>query len=404
LARRLSRHGLPLSGGLVAAVFAQSAAAAPVPAPLVVSTMNAARLVAAGKSASITSAQVAALTTGVLKTMFLNKLRNVVTVLLGVAIVGAGMIALAHNALAAKQGQGKAGLSAHPPGAAKEPAPMSEPLWKKEFRAKYGLKDGEHVKRIAEPYPPCRSDYMAEQSAMAANQIPYDDYFSVFGWKGDWAPPALGRHALPVKPDVGVGLGHLIDMVAGTPRTRVQCPADLLEEKVTGDFVVRDGATADQIMAQLQPILNRDCKLAVTFKFKEADEDVLLLSGKYAAKPLEGRGRNEIEIFATHLLDRDTGGGGSGGFDAFLAALERHIGKPVAADNIEGRPKMVSWHFNVRSPRLVDPGKGIDTFAEDTDAPAVLGNIAAQTGLSVKTEKRKMRVMVVQRAKADREP
>jgi RNA polymerase sigma factor (sigma-70 family) len=92
LANRLVRRGLTLSGGLLAVVLAQNAAAAGVPASVASSTITAASLVAAGEAtaAGVISARVAALTEGVLKAMLPNKLTGVLValVLVGAALVG----------------------------------------------------------------------------------------------------------------------------------------------------------------------------------------------------------------------------------------------------------------------------------------------------------------------------
>jgi RNA polymerase sigma factor (sigma-70 family) len=94
LARRLTRRGLAVSGGAVAVAVSREAQAC-VPASLVSSTVKAATLAAAGQTAAgLVPAQVAALTEGALKTMFLSKLRTVVggllvaASLLGVMRVG----------------------------------------------------------------------------------------------------------------------------------------------------------------------------------------------------------------------------------------------------------------------------------------------------------------------------
>jgi RNA polymerase sigma factor (sigma-70 family) len=93
LAQRLCRHGLPLSAGLLTAVLSEGTATANVSAALVTATARAARLYAAGQTAAtgIISAKVAALTEGVLKTMFLTKLKVTMAVLLVVGVVGAGV-------------------------------------------------------------------------------------------------------------------------------------------------------------------------------------------------------------------------------------------------------------------------------------------------------------------------
>jgi RNA polymerase sigma factor (sigma-70 family) len=92
LAERLSRRGVVLSGGALAAALSGGADAAQVAAPLVVATAKAAVFVAAGHLAAV-STPVAVLTRGVLRAMFLAKLKVVVGVALVVVALGAGGVA-----------------------------------------------------------------------------------------------------------------------------------------------------------------------------------------------------------------------------------------------------------------------------------------------------------------------
>jgi WD40 repeat protein len=82
-----------LSGGALAAVLAQNAASACAPTALMLSTIKAAGLFAAGPAAAagVISAKVAALTEGVLKTMLLTKLKIATAVLLLLAGLGVGL-------------------------------------------------------------------------------------------------------------------------------------------------------------------------------------------------------------------------------------------------------------------------------------------------------------------------
>ena len=91
LAKRLSRHELPLACGVLTLSFS-GAASAGVPESLVVSTTKAAVLVAAGKTAAtgFVSAAVVTLTEGVLQTMLIAKLKTATVVLFGVAALGLG--------------------------------------------------------------------------------------------------------------------------------------------------------------------------------------------------------------------------------------------------------------------------------------------------------------------------
>jgi hypothetical protein len=103
LARRLSRYGLALSGGALAAAVGQGEASAHVPAALLASTAAAVRTTAVSRSVEI-------LVKGALKTMLLAKLKLAVGAVMVLAALGAG--GLAYRAV----GQ------AAPPAAEKKPA------------------------------------------------------------------------------------------------------------------------------------------------------------------------------------------------------------------------------------------------------------------------------------------
>jgi RNA polymerase sigma factor (sigma-70 family) len=89
LAKKLSRRGVAVSGGSLAVLLAENALSASVPTTLVGSTAQAASLLMAGHAATagMVSAEVAALTGEVLKTMLLSKIA-VTSVLVGLAGLG----------------------------------------------------------------------------------------------------------------------------------------------------------------------------------------------------------------------------------------------------------------------------------------------------------------------------
>jgi RNA polymerase sigma factor (sigma-70 family) len=111
LAKRLTRRGVVLSGGSVAAVLAAGSASASAPPALVTSTIQAASLLAAGRAAGGVSARVAALTEGMVRAMFLAKLKTVTCVLVLTVLVGLGVAALLPG-------------SGHLPAAGAAPAPQ----------------------------------------------------------------------------------------------------------------------------------------------------------------------------------------------------------------------------------------------------------------------------------------
>jgi uncharacterized protein (TIGR03067 family) len=281
---------------------------------------------------------------------------------------------------------------------AKKPA---EPAWKVEFRKAYGLADGQFVRRVAPPYPDCREAYFRDlfrSNKGGPGPISFDQWFTVIGWKNDFADPLGGPAVMPVKPEEGVALVRLLDMTLKFPPTRIESDLTTLERKATGDFVVRDGADPEKVAVQLEAVLRKELELPVRFSFRDAEEEVFVLSGKYAAKPVEDRKANAIEVYANHLTEQTTGGGGTGTLTELVAAVERHVNKPIVLGKVENQPGRVNWHYNVRSPMLRDPAKGIDTYRDDTNPAQVLGRLADQTGLTLTTEKRKVRVLVVEHA------
>jgi hypothetical protein len=118
LARRLARHGGAVSSSSLAAVLAENAASACVSEALLHATTRAASLVAAGTGAAtaVISARVAALTEGVVRAMFLAKLKTVTCALALTVLVG-----LAGVALVPGTGHLPAAGAAAPPSAGAKP-------------------------------------------------------------------------------------------------------------------------------------------------------------------------------------------------------------------------------------------------------------------------------------------
>jgi len=102
LAKRLERHGVTLSAATLGLLIAQNASAR-ASAQLIVSTSKAASFSSLGQAvaAGLTSADVAALTEGVLRTMFYLKLKIATAVCLTLAVLATGLGVVSYRALAA---------------------------------------------------------------------------------------------------------------------------------------------------------------------------------------------------------------------------------------------------------------------------------------------------------------
>jgi hypothetical protein len=99
LTQRVARRGLALSSVALGATLARAAAPAGVPVPLLVSTLKAASFVGAGRApaADVISGKVAALTEGVIRAMFVTKMKITTAVLLVLATVGLGVVGLVYQ-------------------------------------------------------------------------------------------------------------------------------------------------------------------------------------------------------------------------------------------------------------------------------------------------------------------
>jgi len=106
LAGRLSRYGLTLSGGALATALSAEESAA-VPPTLILSTVKATLLVAAGQLAAV-STPAALLMKGVMKAMFLQKVKVVAALVLVAVVFGVGGLAFqAAEPTGAEQAQPK---------------------------------------------------------------------------------------------------------------------------------------------------------------------------------------------------------------------------------------------------------------------------------------------------------
>lgn len=92
LTRRLTRQGVMLSGGVLAGLLGRQVAPAAVPSAVLTATIRAMTRVAAGQAATtVLPARVAALMEGVLKSMFMTRLRTVLGICLAVALLLGGV-------------------------------------------------------------------------------------------------------------------------------------------------------------------------------------------------------------------------------------------------------------------------------------------------------------------------
>lgn len=409
LAKRLIKRGLTLSGVALAAVLSRNAASASVSLPLLTSTIKGAHLFAAQAASGVVGAKAAALTKGVLKAMLLSKLKIATAVLLGLAVVGAGLAGLNYHVPAAdpvRVKQSEFDGDARAQNKAQKPDPKDEdPPWMREFRKIYSLADGQVLKRIAK-FPECRAEYIKNSPrlqpgtekmriTMALRQKETGGELLMWGFGG------------------GDGTIFSTMWLIGIPMGEVEADQKLLGTPTGGDFVFRQDAPVEKLVPALERILREECKLPVKLKFKEVEREVVVARGTLKIVPLEGQEKNHVEVFAKGI-GKDKVGGSRTDLHGFLLDLGGFVGRRIVNEAKSGKEEVITYGVSVRqsprqrtAPKLaiplpLDPAP-LPTFdpaieAEDHDPNLVLPNVAKQTSLTFTTEKRKVRVLFVEKS------
>lgn len=339
------------------------------------------------------SATVSQLASEVAKMALLHKLGIAAAALVMVTGVGVVIAAALPDQPPAGDPPKAVALPVAPPPRAVAP----EPAWKVEFRKSYGLKDGELVRRIAPPFAECRTEYFRDylRRAYKTNDVEedvarYKNYFARLMWKDGWVDGWPGTMYLGR--DKSISLYWALNLTTGFNRARVEADPSVLETGVTGDWVVRVGAEPARLAAALETVLRKECGLKVTVAVKDAEREVFVLWGKYKSNPLPGKKEHHVEFIAHEVKNPAEGWGGPGTFEEMIECAEGWVEVPIELGKIEGMPKGVSWHATYRRAPFT-----VEENAEDRNPPAVVANIGTQTGLTVQTEKRTIKVLVVKK-------
>jgi RNA polymerase sigma factor (sigma-70 family) len=380
LRARLTRRGLALSAGAIAALWAQEAAAA-VPSDLTGGTVRAASSLALAEQvvSGTVPDRITRIAQGVLQSMFMTRVRHLAASLLLVAALlsGAGLLFGAIG----PDGTPREGTRSNAPAQNQEPAAKVKRELA-EFQKFYALTEGAVLKWISPPFPESRESFC--QSIYPKSQ----DTNSPSGLVLRFERGQVKRHVALY--GGGSDLRNLPRFLTTIYPQQVEGAKDILATSVGGDFVVRAGASAKQVIPALEKVLREECRIAVKLTLREVDRKVIVVKGKYRAKPLKDRAANHFEIYGAALVEDGTGGGGGGDFPEFLNWVGMYLDRQLVNEAADTPKARLYWHYNERSQGTDEDRKA------DRDERLVLEHLREQMGLTFVEENRRVTVLFIQ--------
>jgi RNA polymerase sigma-70 factor (ECF subfamily) len=264
------------------------------------------------------------------------------------------------------------GLAATVPVNAPESAPANAADWRTTFNEAYALAPNQNLKFIPPGQFPERKRYFSE---VERNDSP----MPCIQWR--WIDGTLKREAMHGPGPAGAQLSTILRFCANLD-THHAPTAGLPPINLNGDWIVRDGASIDAILADLHAILLDQFKTDIRFEKTETIKDALVATGKYQFRRLPEATSGGLQIFADTLDHPRPGDSVQGGGTTPPAYLWALLGETIAfpiIDETTGEPAKISWLLS-RSIQGADQ--------QPARRQQILDNITRQTGIIFKQERR----------------
>lgn len=249
------------------------------------------------------------------------------------------------------------------------------PAWRMRFDRAYRLGPEETLRRVPAPFIPERAAYITrEASAQGAGEPPAQ---LVFRWDGQLHRAYSGPSTL-----IGLLRGLAADPSGlGAGRDPFDCPEDLGQLDIPGDWIVRADSSLEGRLKALERILRDEFRQPIRFERRRVERDAIVVSGKYELHP-KAKDRPVIHIAADDKDLDSVIGGGSGTMAEFLAALS-HLHGLRFLDETKG-PSISNLEWEQH-----DSSLDRDRLAE------ILQNLSKQTSLEFRREMRPVEIWAV---------
>jgi RNA polymerase sigma-70 factor (ECF subfamily) len=253
------------------------------------------------------------------------------------------------------------------------------------FYALYRLDDGKVLKHIPRPFIPERAEYFLQKRQRIDNPS-----FVAFQWDGE-----LRSRSETWGGQMTVQLSEILFSCAGLALYEFEGPDDLLKVGVAGDWIVRKGASQEDLLKVLGETLKKDTGRDIRFVKREVEREAIVVRGKYEFHPVPGNtvDRDSVHIYVATVDPTAVAGGGSGTVGEFL----RYIGSMMRHPAIDGT-QSGDLRMNYRN----DEDGSLDGSPGDpAKVRKILDNLTKQTSLTFTLEKRPVGVWFVSEGNAD---
>jgi len=258
-----------------------------------------------------------------------------------------------------------------------------------EFLRIYHLDADEDLKHIPPPRPEGIRAFLKRSRKNFPNQLDLVGAMT-FRWKD---PDRLANWSRR-SDDAGYSLKELPrHLEMNIYPSEIDGDPDLLKTTIAGDWVYRVGAPDERKARILEIRLQRVLRKRISVNLREVERDVVLVRGSFRYSPIQGRAKNQVEIYGRQIVPGGEAGHGLGSYDTFLKWVGEWIGRPVV-NEVETKPKdSFEWFYNGRSPSNEQMRR------EDHDETLVLQHLREQTGLTFTIGKKTIPILFIEKPK-----
>ena len=261
-------------------------------------------------------------------------------------------------------------------------AAEAAPEWQAGFDARYRLADGENAKLIRPPFTAERGAFHRANAHPSLYETP-----GQYGFR--WKNGKAERWSWSTAPGTVTSALE----AAGVEAVDLDGTRDLFDLPVPGDWIVREGADREDILADVQRALAEATDGRIKIEPGKIEKDVVVARGRYAFKSWPGAPRDpdNIHIFTDEIDLEEGSGGGTDSLAGFLRHVASVIGQKLI-DETDPHPGEVEWRNN-RSAH--------DATKTPAQRDRLLQNITDQTSLKFTVERREVDVWRVTDAKGE---